>query len=293
MAVSLALLQGEFVLSGGHLKTSMIGTGLTTVGAKQFVTLKKGEHWLTWFSTGSGVQQSPLNGSRLFSTIRDQVRARIQKAIEEVKGASVAPPTADLADELELGAVGILPAMLKGKNGSHWIINSKSIKFIPSVITVPLAVAGAARDWVAAFVVENTASVRIELTTENLENILKAVEAEAATLAAVAERKVARAKGKTSPKKERGLPTPWGSPNHRRYTFKGRGEVLLEKGVEDSTQFRTPRRYMQTTKKRQTRVKGRLTPTEKVRTRVAAGSKREPLEEVFRDDGEMTDFDAE
>ena len=55
MAVSLALLPGEFVLSGGHLKKSMIGTGLTTVGAKQFVLLKKGERWLTWFTTGSGV----------------------------------------------------------------------------------------------------------------------------------------------------------------------------------------------------------------------------------------------
>lgn len=115
MAVSLALLEGEFVLSGGHLKTSMIGTGLTTVGAKQFVTLKKGEHWLTWFTTGSGVQQSPLNGSRLFNTIRDQVRARIEKAIGEAKGAAVAPLTADLADELELGTVGIQPAMLKKK----------------------------------------------------------------------------------------------------------------------------------------------------------------------------------
>lgn len=207
----------------------------------------------------------------------------------DVKGASVAPPTADLADELELGTVGIKPAMLKaGKKKTFQIINAKSVKFIPSVITVPLAVAGAARDWVAAFVVENTASVRIELTTENLENILKAVDAEAETLAAVAARKVARAKGKASPKKDRGLPTPWGSPNHRRYTFKGtRGEVLLTKGVKTDEAFRTPRKYSSTAKAK------RDTLASKFRKRVAAAVLLEPLAEVFGDNGIMHNFDAE
>ena len=292
MAVSLALLPGEFVLSGGHLKKSMIGTGLTTVGAKQFVLLKKGEHWLSWFTTGSGVQQSSLNGSEVCNTIREQVRAQILKAIAAAKGAAAAPAITDLTDELELCTVGIKPATLKaGRRNGFTIINSRSVKFIPSVITVPLVVAGAAEDWVATFVVEATASVRIELTTENLENILKAVGAEAATLAAVAERKVARAKGKALPKKERELPAPWGSPNHRRYTFKDRGEVSLTKGVKDTTQFRTPRKYSSTTKKR--RASGTLTLLEKLRKRAAAGSHSEPLEEVFFDDGEMTDFDVE
>ena len=164
------------------------------------------------------------------------------------------------------------------------------MKFIPSIITVPVAVAGAAVDWVASFVAENTASVRMELNQKNLENILKAVEAEAKTRASVAGAKAAKPKGKASPKKSRGLPTPWGSPNHRRLYFKDRGEVLLKKGVKDPTHFRTPRKYSVTSTKR--RAGGSKRPSAVNHRRgVSAVAEEEPRKEVFGSDGEMTDFD--
>ena len=181
MAVSLEKLPGEFVLSGGHLKKSMIGTGLTTVGAQTFVHVKKGEQWLCWFTTGCGVQQSPLKEFKVFHNIREQVRAEIQKSIAAARKASADEPVQDLADDLGLDAVGIAASTLKGNIFDvTTAINSKNLMFIPAVINVPMAVAGAAADWVAAFVAENSKSVRMELNEPNLENLFKAVAFEAA-----------------------------------------------------------------------------------------------------------------
>ena len=49
-------------MHGGHLKKKMIGTGLTIVDKRKMVVLKKGEHWLAWFTTGTGAQQNPIEG---------------------------------------------------------------------------------------------------------------------------------------------------------------------------------------------------------------------------------------
>ena len=107
MAVSLALQSGEFVLSGEHLKKTMIGAGLTIVDKKNLVPLKKGEHWLAWFATGAGVQQNPLKHCTVFETIRLQVGEQIQKAIVAVQEASIGEaPVADLVDEIELESMG-------------------------------------------------------------------------------------------------------------------------------------------------------------------------------------------
>ena len=192
MPVSLEKLPGEFVLSGGHLKKSMIGTGLTTVGAQTFVHVKKGEQWLCWFTTGCGVQQSPLKEFKVFHNIREQVRAEIQKCIAAARKASADEPVQDLADDLGLDVVGIAASTLKGNNVEVIAaINSKNLMFIPSVINVPLAVAGAAAGWVAVCVAENSKSVRMELNEPNLENLFKAVAFEAAERASVAVPKVA------------------------------------------------------------------------------------------------------
>ena len=192
MTVSLEKLPGEFVLSGGHLKRSMIGTGMTTVGALSFVHVKKGEQWLCWFTTGCGVQQSPLKEFKVFHNIREQVRAEIQKCIAAARKASADEPVQDLADDLGLDVVGIAASTLKGNNVEVIAaINSKNLMFIPAVINVPMAVAGAAADWVAAFVAENSKSVRMELNKPNLENLFKAVAFEAAERASVAVPKVA------------------------------------------------------------------------------------------------------
>ena len=104
--IALALQTGEFVLSGGHLRKTMIGTVQTIVDKKQFVPLKKGEHWLAWFTTGTDVQQNPLKHCTVFETIRLQVRE--QMAIVAVREASIdEAPVDDLADELELESMGI------------------------------------------------------------------------------------------------------------------------------------------------------------------------------------------
>ena len=197
MTVSLEKLPGEFVLSGGHLKRSMIGTGLTTVGAQSFVHVKKGEQWLCWFTTGCGVQQSPLKEFKVFHNIREQVRAEIQKCIAAARKASADEPVQDLADDLGLDVVGIAASTLKGNNVEVIAaINSKNLMFIPSVINVPLAVAGAAAGWVAVCVAENSKSVRMELNEPNLENLFKAVAFEAAERALAPFPKVAITKKK-------------------------------------------------------------------------------------------------
>ena len=77
MAVSFTLQPGEFLLNGGHLKKTIIGTGLTIVGKKKMVLLKKGEHWLSWFATGTGVQQNPSKDCSVFATIHRKLRGAI------------------------------------------------------------------------------------------------------------------------------------------------------------------------------------------------------------------------
>ena len=300
MPVSLDLLPDEFVLFGGRLKNSMIGTGLTTVAAQRFVLVKKGEPWLCGFTRGCGVQHSPLKEFKVFHNIREQVRAQIQKSIVAVRTALVAEVEDDLADDLGLDAVGIAATTLKANRfEQNTAINTKNLKFIPNVKAVPVAVADAAVGWVASFVAENSASVRMELNEENLENLLKAVEAEAADLAAVAGAKVARPKGKSSPKKRPGFRSPWGNMNQRRLHFKDRGPVVLTKGVKTPNHLRTPRRYSVITKKRlNSQSKGERVvdghDTDAGRNKKASAARdKEPREQVFGSDDSMSDWGGE
>ena len=76
--------------------------------------VKKGEQLLSFFTTGCGVQQRPLKDFKGFRTIREQVRAQMQTTIVAVRTASVEEAEVpDLADDLELDAVGIAPPTLK------------------------------------------------------------------------------------------------------------------------------------------------------------------------------------
>ena len=139
----------------------------------------------------------------------------------------------------------------------------------------------------------------MELNEENLENVLKAVEAEAAARASVAGAKVAKPKGKSSPKKRPGLSSPWGSMNHRHLHFKDRGPVVLRKGVNTPNQLHTPRNYSVISRKRdRARSEAGLVlagygPSGGRRWKVATARDKEPRLEVFGSDASMSDFDAE
>ena len=84
MAASFTLQEGEFVLAGGKLKRSIIGTGMTTVAGLKFAPLNKSQHWLVSFTTGVCPQKCPLTQSNAIATIHSLVIAEIQRKVDEI-----------------------------------------------------------------------------------------------------------------------------------------------------------------------------------------------------------------
>ena len=278
MAASFALQEGEFVLSGGRLKKSMIGTGMTIVAGLKFVPLNKGQTWLVAFTSGVCPQRCPLTQSNAIATIHSLVIAEIQKKVDEIidaDGDGASADDEDLADQLDLETMGINHEK-KEKNK----LTKRNLQQLATTMKVQIDLPGASAGWAPTFVTESGKCCRIELTVENIDNVSRVIAEEMRVLVSADGSQKAKPK-----KKAKTSPMPHGSPSRRKLYFKQTESWKeLKKGVKAKPGARTPRSYHVVSRKRP----ANHCNTHEIRGAVAA----EPLEDVFGSD-DIPDFDAD
>ena len=244
MASSLELPADQFTLSGGKLLKPVLATGATTVDGHKYITLKKDAWWLTWFLAGCGPQQSPLTHIKLLTSIRDQHRAHMQEALADTGVAGKDEDELDdLDDKLNIEEIGLSAVSTTGS-----ALTKKNLAKLGATVNTVLDIAGAKPGWIATCVVENTKSVRMQLTHANLDNLFAAYVEEASKLVSTA----------THKKKVRKLP---GSPKTPKqvatYLIKGKGLCQRERlDGKPGKGFRTPRRMIVINRKYKSRRHG-------------------------------------
>ena len=166
MVSSLDLPEHLFTLSGGKLLQPVIAGGATTVDGNRYITLKKEAWWLTWFLAGRGPQQSPLTNIKLLARIREQHRAQMQEALADTEAAGKDEDDPDdLDNKLNIEDIGLGVVSNTGTE-----LTKKNLAKLGATVHTVLDIAGAKPGWIATCVVENTKSVRMQLTHANLDN---------------------------------------------------------------------------------------------------------------------------
>ena len=215
MASSLELPADQFTLSGGKLLKPVLAGGATTVDGHKYITLKKDAWWLTWFLAGCGPQQSPLTHIKLLASIREQHRAHMQEALADTGAAGKDEDDPDdLDDKLNIEEIGLSVVSTTGTE-----LTKKNLAKLGATVNTVLDIAGAKPGWIATCVVENTKSVRMQLTHANLDNLFAAYVEEASKLVSTATPNKTVRKLNGSPK----------TPEQSCYVFHQR-ERLVSKG---------------------------------------------------------------